>query len=80
MMRKVKSDAMKNICGAGIFIIVSFITWLSVSFRIASVIINEERIFGETKKAIMFYLVNMFIAYLLTIICYELVLIIQRIV
>ena len=77
-MRKVKSDAMRDICAAIIFIIVSFITWLSVSFRIASLVIDEDRIFEETKTAAAFYAINMTIACLLTIICYELVTIVQN--
>ena len=75
-MRKVKSDAMRDICAAIIFIIVSFITWLS--FRIASLVIDEDRIFEETKTAVAFYAINMTIACLLTIICYELVTIVQN--
>lgn len=69
---------MRDICAAIIFIIVSFITWLSVSFRIASLIIDEERIFEETKTAVTFYAINMIVACLLTIICYELVIIVQN--
>ena len=37
---------MKDIYAAIIFLIISFVTWLSVSFRISSTIINEEEIFA----------------------------------
>ena len=47
---------MKDIHAAIIFLIISFVTWLSVSFRISSIIINEEEIFAETKKAVIFYI------------------------
>jgi len=77
-MRKVKSDAMRDICAAIIFTMVSFITWLSVSFRIASLVIDEDRIFEETKTAVAFYAINMAIACLLTIMCYELATIVQN--
>ena len=74
VMKKVKSDVMWNACAA------SFITWLSVLFKFASMIIDENQIFDKTKNAIIFYIINMIIACLLTIICYELVLVFQSIV
>ena len=80
VMKKVKSDVMWNACAAIIFIMVSFITWLSVLFKSASMIIDENQIFDKTKNAIIFYIINMIIACLLTIICYELVLVFQSIV
>ena len=43
-------------------------------------IIDENQIFDKTKNAIIFYIINMIIACLLTIICYELVLVFQSIV
>ncbi len=70
---------MKDIHAAIIFLIISFVTWLSVSFRISSIIINEEEIFAETKKAVIFYIINMCIASALTLLCYEIVLIFQRV-
>ena len=78
-MKKVKSDVMWNACAAIIFIMVSFITWLSVLFKFASMIIDENQIFDKTKNAIIFYIINMCIASALTLLCYEIVLIFQRV-
>ena len=70
---------MKDIHAAIIFLIISFVTWLSVSFRISSIIIYEVEIFAETKKAVIFYIINMSIASALTLLSYEIVLIFQRV-
>nr|DAH99168.1 MAG TPA: hypothetical protein [Caudoviricetes sp.] len=77
VMKKVKSDMMSNLCAAIIFVIVSFVTWLSVLFKLASVVLDENQIFATSKMAVMFYIVNMILACILTITCYELVLVMQ---
>lgn len=78
VMRKVKSDMMSDLYAAIIFVIISFVTWLSVLFKLASIIIDENQIFATNKMSVTFYIVNMILACILTITCYELVLVMQN--
>nr|DAZ67664.1 MAG TPA: hypothetical protein [Caudoviricetes sp.] len=69
---------MHSVYVAIIFLIFSFITWLSVSFRIASCFVDDNFIFSNLKMTILFYFCNIVIAIFLTIICYSLVTMVQR--
>lgn len=70
---------MSNLYAAIIFVIISFVTWLSVLFKLASIIIDENRIFATNKMSVTFYIVNIILACILTKICYELVLAVQKV-
>lgn len=69
---------MINIIGALCFLILSFLTWLSVSFKCASYFINENIIFGKQNRAIWFYFINISVSIVMTIFCYCLICIIQE--
>lgn len=71
---------MTNIISALIFVVISFITWLSVSFKVASYFIDEKKIFKKQANAIYFYLINILIAIFITVFCYMLVGVFQRLV
>lgn len=69
---------MINIVVAIFFVIISFITWLSISFKIAGNFIDDDVIFSRQSSAIIFYFINCIIAIIVTIFCYILVCRVQR--
>ncbi len=71
---------MMNVISAFAFGIISFITWLAVSFKIASYFIDENSIFAKNIKAVFFYIVNGTIALIMTILNYVFICIIQKII
>ncbi len=71
---------MVNIIGAFIFILISFITWLAVSFKIVSYFIDERYIFSKRARIMFFYFVNGLLALIMTVICYIVVCMIQEVV
>lgn len=77
--RKIKSDNMLNILAAIFFVVLSFITWLSVSFKISGMFIDERKVFSNWHGAVLFYAANSIIALLLTIFCYIFLVFIQRV-
>ena len=68
---------MLNIVVEICFIVISLFTWLSVSFKCASFLVDENKIFAKTKSAIIFYFINGLVSIVMTTICYILVCIIQ---
>lgn len=69
---------MINVVSAIFFVIISFVTWLAISFKLSSYFIDEEILFKDQKRAIMFYIFNMLIALVITAICYALVCVMQK--
>lgn len=62
------------------FLCFSFITWISVSFRISAIFVNEDWIFEKLKRAFWFYVINGIVAFIMTFFCYILVCLLQRVV
>lgn len=71
---------MVNIIGAFIFVIISFITWLAVLFKIVSHFIDERYIFSNQARILVFYFINIMLALIMTVISYIFVCMFQDVV
>lgn len=69
---------MLNILFAIFFVALSFVTWLSVLFRVEESFVDEDMIFSSQRRAILFYFINILIAAFMTVLCYMLVCLLQR--
>lgn len=56
-----------------LFFIISLITWSAISFKLADNIWGEERLFSSMKSAILTYVISIFIAIVMTIMVYWLI-------
>lgn len=50
-----------------LFIIISLITWCAISFKLADSIWGEKRLFSNMKSAILTYVISVFVAIIMTI-------------
>lgn len=50
-----------------LFIILSMITWCSISFKLADRLWGEEKLFSNIRSAILTYVCSIFIAVVMTI-------------
>ena len=71
---------MKNYVAAVIFIVISFLTGLSIAFNICALLGNEKEFFVTKKRALTIYLVGGLCATLFTVISYVIVCFIQNMV
>lgn len=70
---------MKDYLSMLFFIVIAFITGLSIAFNICSMVGREEKFFKNTKSALTVYGIAIIIAILFTIISYSTVTRIQRV-
>lgn len=69
---------MKNYLAALLFIVIAFVTGLSIAFNVCSMVGEEENFFKTTKNALIVYGVSIAIAILFTIISYSVVIKVQN--
>lgn len=71
---------MINIVVAVIYCIISFITWLSVSFSLIGKVMDENFLFSNLLKAVLTYICGGLISSVMTLISYFLICNLQKVI